>query len=709
MTPMRSPKHDVLFEPLEIRGKTFRNRFYSVPHAMFPLGRRMSEIGFRRMKAEGGWAAVCGGIISIREDNWDRRLPRIWDETDRVALGRVAAEVKREGALAGIELGHNGANYEGGKFYPSLSPSGVPDPDLLPLVPKELELDDIRELQDDWVRAATLGADLGYDIVYAYGGGGYLPMQFLSPYFNRRKDSYGGSLENRARFWLESIDRFRAAIGDRCLIAVRIAAESFSPYGVPTEDIHGFIRLADDLVDLWDVNLGIHWAPDSQPSRMASEGFQLQWSGQIRQATKKPIIGVGRLTNPDRMAEILTSGVWDFIGGARPSIADPYLPRKIEAGQYDDIRECTGSNFCIAIETLPAGLSCVQNPTIGEEYRRGWHPERVPGARDDKLDVLVVGAGPAGLECARVLGHRGFRHIHLAERDSEIGGHLAWLTQLPGMAEWARIIGYRRIQLDKLANVDVMTDLSLTAEAVLDYGAELVVLATGSHWLGLDAPWGEGEHHRFPGLATSPIATWIPEDVIADGHRFQGDKVAIWDGDGNSVAVCLAEHLARAGSQVTLVSRFDRVSPSLDLSFEGTDARRRLHEAGVATLTGLALAGAIDERLIFLDQFQQQKLIEATDLVLVTHRVPNDSLYKELRAAGDHRLDEAGIQTIVRIGDCLAPRTLGYVMAEAHRVGRELDSGSPSKPGPARPELDHEIESASFRTFDDEVGAPMDA
>jgi dimethylamine/trimethylamine dehydrogenase len=700
---MRSPKHDVLFEPLEIRGKIFRNRFYSVPHAMFPLGRRMSEIGFRRMKAEGGWAAVCGGIIATRVDLWDRRLPRIWDETDRVALGRVAAEVKREGALAGIELGYNGGNYEGGKFYPSLSPSGVPFPDLLPLVPKALELDEIRELQDEWVRSAILGADLGYDIVYAYGAGGYLPMQFLSPYFNRRKDAYGGSLENRARFWLESIDRFRAAIGDRCLIAVRIAAESLSPYGVSTDDIHGFIRLADDLVDLWDVNLGMDWPSDSQPSRVAPEGFQLRWSGKIRQATKKPIVGVGRLTNPDRMAEIIASGVWDFIGGARPSIADPYLPRKIEAGAYDEIRECTGSNFCIAIETWPAGLSCVQNPTIGEEYRRGWHPERVPSARDDKLGVLVVGAGPAGLECARVLGGRGFRHVHVAERDREIGGHLAWLTQLPGMGEWARIISYRRIQLDKLANVELMTDLTLTAEAVLDYGAELVVLATGSHWVGLDSPWGEGD--RFPGLAESPIATWIPEDVIADAHEFKGDKVVIADGDGNSVAVCLAEHLARRGKQVTLVSRFDRVAPSLDLSFEGTGARRRLHDAGVAMRTGLALAGADDQMLIFGDQFKQQELIEATDLVLVAHRIPNDGLYTELRGVGDERLDEAGIQALVRIGDCLAPRGLGYVMAEAHRVGRELDSGSPDKPILARRELDHQIESASFRTFDDEARA----
>lgn len=696
---MRSSKHDILFEPLQVRAKTFRNRFYSVPHAMFPLGRRMSEIGFRRMKAEGGWAAVCGGIISMRPDNWDRRLPRIWDETDQIALARVATEVKAEGALAGIELGHNGGNYEGGKFYPSLSPSGVPDPDLLPLVPKEMELDDIRRMQDDWVDAAAVGAELGYDIVYAYGGGGYLPMQFLSPFFNRRRDAYGGSLENRARFWLESLERFRTTIGDRCLIAVRLAAEALSPLGVCADDIHGFVRLADDLVDVWDVNVGMRWAPDSAPSRLAPENFQVQWSGRVRQATRKPIVGVGRLTNPDTMAEILRSGVWDFIGGARPSIADPYLPKKIEEGRYDDIRECTGSNFCIAIETWPAGLSCVQNPTVGEEYRRGWHPERVPRARNAELDVLVVGAGPAGLECARVLGQRGFRRVHVVERESELGGHLRWLTRLPGMGEWARIVNYRRIQLDKLANVEVLTDVNLNAEDVLAYGADLVVLATGSHWLDAHSPWPGAE--LFPGLASSPITVVTPERVPLDGASNEGETTVVWDGDGGTVAASMAEHLAGQGGRVVFVSRGDRIAPLLDMSFEGAGTRRRLRDAGVRLMSGLSLSGAEDEYLVFNDQFGERRTLSATNLLLVAHRMPNDELYKELRAAGDERLAHAGIQTLVRVGDCLAPRELGYVVAEAHRVGREIDGGRPAIPMLPRPEIDHGIDTVAFTVFDD--------
>ena len=224
----RLARHDILFEPLEVRGKVFRNRFYSVPHASFHPGRRLSDIAFRRVKAEGGWAAVCGGVVSIRPDSWGGFVPRIWDDEDRGFLTRLVTEVHGQGALAGIELGHGGIRGEGSKFEPSLGPSQVRDLARGRWVPKEMDLDDIRRLQDEWVAAAILAADLGYDIVYAYGAHGMLPAQFLSPTFNRRTDAYGGSLENRGRFWLEIIERFRAEIGDRCIVAVRIAAENFT-------------------------------------------------------------------------------------------------------------------------------------------------------------------------------------------------------------------------------------------------------------------------------------------------------------------------------------------------------------------------------------------------------------------------------------------------------------------------------------------------
>ena len=171
------------------------------------------------------------------------------------------------------------------------------------------------------------------------------------------------------------------------------------------------MRLADDLVDLWDVNAGsiAYWSKDSGTSRYFAEGYQLEWTGGIREATEKPIVGVGRLTSPDRMASIVRSGAWDLIGAARPSIADPFLPTMIREGRTDEIRECTGSNVCIMKVDGYGHLGCIQNATAGEKHRRGWHPERFDRAANASKGVLVVGAGPAGLECVVTLARRASR------------------------------------------------------------------------------------------------------------------------------------------------------------------------------------------------------------------------------------------------------------------------------------------------------------
>ena len=684
----RNPRHDVLFQPIQIGPKILRNRFYQVPHCTgFGTEKPFTQARFRSVKAEGGWAAVCTEYAPISPDSDEAPYvsARFWDAADADILTVMTSEVHQHGSLAGIELHHSGAHSDRRESrWPAIAPSQIASdlmtPAVMPEAPKAMEKEDIRRIQDDWVAAAIRARDAGFDIVYVYGGHSYLPMQFLSTFYNKRRDEYGGSLENRARFWLETLEAVREAVGRDCAIACRIAIEALGPAGINVTEGVEFIRMADRLVDLWDVNVGSisDWAKDSGSSRFYRAGYQLEWSGQARQATRKPIIGVGRLTNPDQMAEIIRSGKWDIIGAARPSIADPFLPQKIAEGRLDEIRECIGINSCISRSESGRHLGCSQNATAGEEYRRGWHPEKFTRAKNADRDVLVVGAGPAGMECAMVLGKRGLRRVHLVESEAEIGGTMRWIPQLPGLGEWKRFVDYRKIQLSKLANVEVHTSTRLTAEAIREYGAEIVVIANGARWAGdgLNA----ATHDAIPGADSSLPHVLTPEQVMLSGKRPPGRRVVVYDCEGYFMAPGLAEKLAGEGFEVEIISVLETISPHSDETLEGPQLRQQLHDIGVKMRSNISL-DAIHEGSLECSSFGDTVEVRADAVVLVTQRISNEELYLELRAAGES-LSAAGVEALYRIGDCLAPRLLADVAFDGHRLGREIDSDHPAIPLP---------------------------
>jgi dimethylamine/trimethylamine dehydrogenase len=680
----RDPRHDVLFEPIRIGPKTLRNRFYQVPHCTgFGVQKPRGQAGHRALKAEGGWAAVnteyCA--VSPESDETPFISARLWDDGDSANLAVMCDEVHEHGALAGVELHHSGVHCPRREWrLPALAPSQLAS-DYLLVVPKAMELEDIRRVQRDWAAAAVRARDVGFDIVYVYGAHSYLPMQFLSPFYNRRTDEYGGSLENRARFWLETLEVVREAVGDDCAVVSRLAVEALSPYGVELDEGLEFVRMADALVDLWDVNIGsaTEWSRDSGTSRFFSEGWQLEWTGRVREATAKPIVGVGRFTNPDRMAEIVSSGVWDVIGAARPSIADPFLPRKVEEGRYDEIRECIGCNICIPKADPGGNIGCTQNATAGEEFRRGWHPERFDRAANADRDVLVVGAGPAGMECAIVLGKRGFRRVHLVEAEREIGGIARWVPQLPGRGEWARVLNWRRIQLEKLRNVEVIAGARLSAEEVREYGAELVVVATGARWA--DSGIVGVRHDPVPGADASLPHVLTPEQVMLAGKRPPGKRVVVYDGEGYFMAPGLAELLALGGHEVELVTSLHEISPFSYETLEQTFLRRRLHELGIATRDETVVTGIEAGRVAAEHELDGEVELEADAIVLVTQRLSNEALYLELKAEPD-ALAEAGIEGLYRVGDCVAPQLIADAIFDGHRLAREIDLDDPARPLP---------------------------
>jgi dimethylamine/trimethylamine dehydrogenase len=685
---VRDPKYDVLFEPVKIGPKTMRNRFYQTPHCSnFGSDLPATSAYMRGMKAEGGWAVVHTEYGSIHpEYDTSPWVPAcFWDDTDVRNWSLMTDRIHAFGALAGTELCYGGPQQSA--FLTRMAARGVSQVADAQWGRScyEMTRDEIRELQLFYVLASKRAREAGFDLINIAGPeASSIPLEFLMKGWNKRTDEYGGSLENRARFWLETLELVRDAIGDDCAIAARLCIDTYHDDGNGIDldqEAVGFVRLADHLVDLWDLQVGGHnteeWTDDAGPSRFFSEGFQLPWVEKIRPNTDKPIVGVGRFTDPDVMVDVIRSGPLDIIGAARPSIADPFLPRKIEEGRNEDIRACDGCNTCAGRFNQMARIVCTQNPTMGEEYRRGWHPERHQAAANAGKTVLVVGAGPAGLECAMTLGKRGMRNVTLVEAAGEVGGRLLWESRFRGLSQWMRVVEYRRSQISRLPNVEVRTNTPLCAEDVLASGADLVVVATGSHWAGDGL--GPATLDTIPGADSRLPNILTPDQIMVAGKEVPGAKVLVYDSDGYHVAASVAEKLAEEGKSVTLVAPTPQVGARMFFTGEGPHMTRRLVGLGVELVPSHYVT-AVDLPTVTARHsvVHEQTLTWSTDaLVLVTQRCSDDQLYRDL-AADAARLARAGITGVFRVGDCVAPSGIAEAIFDAHRLAREIDSPDPA-------------------------------
>ena len=666
----RDPRYDILFEPVRIGPVTAKNRFFQVPHCN-GMGHVMPEAhaAMRAAKAEGGWAVVSTEECEIHPtgDLSPYVEARLWDDSDIPALALMCEKVHAHGALAAIELTHNGPTAS--NLYSrevAIAPSHQPLKYRYPQQARAMTVRDIRDYRR-WHRDAALRARrAGFDIVYVYAAHDLsLAMHFLQQRRNHRTDQYGGSLENRVRLLRELISDTKEAVGDQCAVAVRFATEEFVGVdGVREVEAREIVHMLADLPDLWDVNIA-GWHMDSQTSRFAGEGFQEPFTGWVKGVTSKPVVGVGRFTSPDTMVGQIRRGVLDFIGAARPSIADPFLPRKIEEGRVEDIRECIGCNICVTGDMTSTPIRCTQNPTMGEEWRKDWHPERIAPGKSSKR-VLVVGAGPAGLEAARALGQRGYE-VHLAEASRELGGRVNAEARLPGLAQWARVRDWRVTQLQKMANVAIYRENDISAADVLEFGAERVVLATGCHWR--RDGYGRSNGAAIPGFATSRVFT--PDDLMRG--QIPDGPVLLFDDEAFYIGSVMAEVLRAAGREVIYVTPDDVVASWTTYTQEYRHVQKRLRSLGMQIVTGhniRALEGD-GAQLVCVYSGREQR-VSCASVVAVTARLPNDTLQTALEALTSD-WQAAGVEAVTPIGDCHAPGLIVHAVYAGHRYARELD------------------------------------
>ena len=672
MIPEMDPRHAILFEPVKIGPVTAPNRFYQTPHATgFGWQRPQSGAALRGVKAEGGWGVVCTEYCSIHPSSDDSPYAflTMWDDDDIAPLAATADAIHAHGSLAGIELWHGGFHASNRMTrVPGIGPQVQPAMYHLPTTARAMDKADIRAFRG-WQRdAAKRAKQAGFDIVYVYAGHDYLPFQFLSRRTNTRGDAYGGPLENRARLLREMLEDTREAVGDTCAVAIRLAVDELhGPNGICADDEgRDVVAMLAELPDLWDVNVAGALGNDSKSARFSPEGYQEDYIRFVKTLTSKPVVSVGRFTSPDRMVEQIKKGVQDFIGAARPSIADPFLPEKIRQGRTDEIRECIGCNICRAANNEAISLRCTQNPTMGEEWRRGWHPERI--ASYPKRDTaLVVGAGPAGLEAALTLARRGLE-VTLAEANRHLGGRIAHESTLPGLATWGRVRDWRMTMLAKLPNVQIFRESRMTAGDITDLNPDHLVLATGSRWRRDGVGVVGMEPLSFPNALT-------PDDVFS-GTPTPG-PVVIYDDEHYFMGGALAEKLARSGHAVTLVTPYPQVSGWTVYTDEQGFIQDRLMSLGVTLVTQHMLsAQGADYARITCATSGEPRDIACQSLILVTGRQPIDDLWQTLHSRPN----------TVRVGDCLAPSSIADAVYSAHRYARLL--GEPDLP-PRRERPNH--------------------
>ncbi len=610
-------------------------------------------VEMRRTKAEGGWGVIFTEQTEISPSSEITPFieQHLWDDRDIPALARMAEAMKSHGALAGIQLAYSGIN--GPNLYSREVPLAVTGGPVLtftsdPVQARTMDKSDIEDLRRWFRNAVRRSQQAGFDMICLYGAHGFGIFQhFLSRATNLRSDEYGGSLENRARFLREVVEDAREETKGTLAVSLRLSLHEAGKLGFSNAELRDFIEMHGELPDIWDLAHG-SWEQCSGTSRFKPEAAQQDLVRGIKALTAKPVVGVGRFTSPDEMVRQIRSGILDFIGAARPSIADPFLPLKIEEGRAEDIRECIGCNICVAGDMTHGISRCTQNTAFMEEWRKGWHPER-PRPKGRSESILIVGGGPTGLEAAHALGKRGYQ-VTLAEASKTLGGRVTAERKLPGLAAWGRVADYRIGQIAPMPQVQTCRDSRLTADDVLATGAQHVAIATGATWR-RDAV---ARHHLAP-IPTDPaMPIYTPDDLKA-GNGPAGGSVLLYDDDHFYMGSVLAELLTSRGAEVHFVTPAVKVAEWTTNTLEQAQIQRRLLEIGVHVHTSQA-PEAVGPTEVTLGCTWTGTLttLPCAAVLMVTSRTPCNALYHHL-IARQSEWQSAGIASLKLIGDAAAP------------------------------------------------------
>ena len=680
-----------IWDPLQLGPTLLKHRIVMPPHGPhYGEDNQPSErmIAYFAERARGGAAALgveatwgwrAGG--ALREPA--RHVNRIttWERRVIPAFARLADAVHEHGCALFVELGAAGVNDKGrlaiDTWHPVWGPSAVPSPVMNEHV-LELDRAQIREIVEDFGQSAANMRSAGADGVEVHGAHGYLGMQFLSPHFNRRSDEYGGSVEQRCRFLIESGEAIRARVGSAITVGLRLTYDEFiGDAGITPElaDEVVAVLAATGLYDYYSISCGgyhaLRWSIPAMGT--TEEGFLIPYAERAKRIVgdRAAVFVVGKIRRFEQAAAVVAEGKADVVALMRAQIADPEYVNKARAGRSDEIVHCVGGMECfVSAFVLNSGLTCTVNPAAGRERQWG-HGTLVPASPARR--VTVVGGGPGGMRVAAVAARRGHQ-VTLLERGATLGGHLDLLRRLPSRDEWQLAIDNLARPLARLG-VDVRLGSEADAALLGAGGADVVVCATGSTWDRDGATPGRPDRATLPGVEQGnvvDIGTAVCR-ALADPAAL-GRRVVILDEHGTYWPIGLAELLGQAGVEVEIVTRNQVVGEELRQTMDQGWVFPRLAKLGV-TLTPAHTAEQLDGTDLDLRGiWGGTRTVHADTLVLSLLRSPDDRLYRELaaEAAATATASDGTTLAVHRIGDCVTPRAAGDAIVEGERLGRAL-------------------------------------
>lgn len=479
-----------LFKPLRIGNIKMKNRIICAPTSpsMIDLNGHFTPemIAYLEEKAKGGAGIVTYGEAIVHSATGKSHNKQLQLDAFGVRQGmtEVARAIHNAGAYANIQLSHGGM-YGGlasvGGDVDTCSVAYGPSDMTMPAGEvKEMPRELIYEIIESYGKAAKLCKETGFDMVQVHAAHGWLFSQFLSPVWNKRTDEFGGSLENRARFFLLSLDAVRKAVGPQFPIEARISGDDMTDKGLGLDDCIKVAQMIDDKVDLINVSCGNHEDPDmfcrTHPSAFYPRGVNVYLAAEIKKHVKTPVACVGSLNDPAQMEEIIASGQADVVEIARATLADPYLPKKAYEGNADDITPCLRCYECFGATGELEMVKCAVNPTMGEQLSaKKIEPAQI------KKKVLVVGGGPAGMEAAITLAKRG-HNVTLAEKTEKLGGSLHPAGAAYFKEDIRKLIKVLSSRVEK-AGVNVLLNKEVTPEFVKEFKPDTLFVAIGAREL----------------------------------------------------------------------------------------------------------------------------------------------------------------------------------------------------------------------------------